>query len=553
MLKKSFLIFILYFPILTVILPEELQFNRLLNFGTIVYGQNFPSVSSQNEELFSNFRQLSMQQLFDTACYYDDFRNSYDTAIVCYNLIINTPEKSRDLEQQTIVIDALNRTAIIYAYLCDYRNAYKYFIDALLLCEKYNVTSPLLKIYNNIGNIFASFEKYDIAKSYFNKALNSSEDTASFDRAFSNLGLIELKNGNIDSAFYFLNKSLQLSKQYNPKELSGKLASIALIYRKTKQYDSAYYYYQLSLEDARKNNQLKTEAHTLSGLSQLFFELNKPDSVLVYVNLSNTIATEKKFLTTIAGNYLILSKIEESKGNVKKAFEHFKKHANLRDSVLNTSIFGDINQLQHLYEISKTNQQIEQLIIEQQIKERTQKMIQIFILAAFLSACIVSLVFIFQNKKLKNAYKVLFEKNIEIVKFLENSSKNEQKKNKISDVSNGQGELLDKILTVMNDTAVICNPAFSINNLAALVQYNHRYVSEVINNGLNKNFRSLLNSYRIQEAQRLFSEPETANYTIEYIALQVGFKSRSAFRDAFKEITGVTPAYYLKRIEGLRE
>ena len=35
------------------------------------------------------------------------------------------------------------------------------------------------------------------------------------------------------------------------------------------------------------------------------------------------------------------------------------------------------------------------------------------------------------------------------------------------------------------------------------------------------------------------------NLTIEYVSNQVGFNSRSSFREAFKDITGITPTNYL--------
>jgi len=85
--------------------------------------------------------------------------------------------------------------------------------------------------------------------------------------------------------------------------------------------------------------------------------------------------------------------------------------------------------------------------------------------------------------------------------------------------------------------------------LAELVQSNQNYVSLAINNALKKNFRSFLNSYRIREAQRLFSEPDAAKYTIDVVAFMVGFKSRNAFHDAFKEITGVSPKFYFKSVQ----
>jgi len=202
-----------------------------------------------------------------------------------------------------------------------------------------------------------------------------------------------------------------------------------------------------------------------------------------------------------------------------------------------------------MYEVSKTNQQIEQLYVEQQIKERTiyyQTVIQIFSLVVLLLVSGVLLSVFLQKRKLNTAYKALFEKNLEIINLQEKSSEKYKQNTLTYDMQN---ELLDRILTLMEDASVICDPKFSVDKLADLVQSNQTYVSRVINNALKKNFRSFLNSYRIREAQRLFSEPEAAKYTIEAVALRVGFNSRNAFHDVFKEITGVSPSFYLKSVQ----
>jgi AraC-like DNA-binding protein len=266
--------------------------------------------------------------------------------------------------------------------------------------------------------------------------------------------------------------------------------------------------------------------------------------------LSSTIAKKSNFLNILAKNYLTLSKIEESKGHIQNAFEYYKKYANLKDSIFNTKNFGDINQLQRLYEVSKTNQQIEQLAIEQQIKEHTihyQKVIQFITLSVLLLAIIILLYIAFQKRMLNTAYKTLFKKNLEIIDLL-NSVENQPKKYEKSTLTdNLQNELLKRILTIMEDTSIICDTEFTMDRLSELAQSNPTYVSQVINSTLQKNFRSLLNSYRIREAQRLFSESE-AIYTIEFVAAQVGFKSQNAFRKAFKEVTGMNPNFYVKEI-----
>jgi AraC-like DNA-binding protein len=390
-----------------------------------------------------------------------------------------------------------------------------------------------------------------MAKKYYSKALSFPQDSASVITLLNNLGAVELEVSNLDSAAHFLIKSLRVSERNDYFLISSIVNNIATFYQEKQLYDSAFYYYHLSLGIAIEYDQLEETVENLSNLGKLFFELNKIDSALYYIEWTNTLAKENNFLRFLADNYLILSKIEMAKGHTKYAFEYFKKYADLKDSIFNAEKFGDIHQLQRLYEVSKTNKQIEQLIVEQQIKERTiyyQKVIQFITLGVLLLLGVITLIIFSQKRKLNIAYKALFEKNLKIIDLQKKSPEGHQER-KTTLTDDMQDELMDKILTIMEDTAMICDTTFSINKLAAMVQSNHTYVSQVINNNLKKNFRSFLNSYRIEEAQRLFSEPDAARYTIEAVSHQVGFKSRSAFREAFREITGVSPNFYFKSMQ----
>jgi tetratricopeptide (TPR) repeat protein len=510
-------------------------------------------VSSQNNDIISKFHTLSPQQLLDAANYYYDI-NSTDTALVCFNLLINSSETDADLEHQKRMIEAYNAIGTIYLLLCDYRDAYESFIKALVISEKANDESYKSRIYNNIGNIYSSFNKFDLAETYYLKALQQCQDSIGKIILLNNLGAIELDNGKSDTAFYYLNESLQMSKQHNDIYSYSTLNNLGLYYQKEKQFSAALSYFRLSLEKAKMNHKILKEAEVLSNLGTLFFEINKMDSALFYIDLSNVIAEKNSFFKISAENYLTLSKIEKSKGRNKDALVFFEKHANLKDSIFNVEKFGEINQLQRLYEISKTNQQIEQLVIEKKIKSRTiyyQKIIWIITLCILLLVSLGLLFIYIQKRNLSTAYQTLFEKNLEIMDLKKDhsSEKDSEKYKKNMPDNDGQNELLDKIFAIMEDIPVICDPKFSIDKLATLVESNNTYVSQVINNILKKNFRSLLNSYRIQEAQRFFSAPDIAKYTIEAVALNVGFRSRSAFRDAFKEITGVSPNLYIKLMQ----
>ncbi|MDR2928194.1 MAG: AraC family transcriptional regulator [Cytophagaceae bacterium] len=521
----------------------------LLVIGAVGYGEHSVPVLFSNNDILLKYSRLSLQQLLDTAEYYYQ-KNANDTALICLNLVMTASIKGKNTEQQKLIIEAHNKSAVIYYWMCDYRKSYELLIRALDLCEKLRYDSYKFKIHANIGNIYYRFNKYDMAKQYYSNALKLCNDSTGAVLILNNLGASELESGNMNSARYYLDQSMQISKRYHNIHLHTILNTTASMFQNGKLYDSAFHYFRLALNEAGKNRKIEFEAENLSGLGKLFFEINQTDSALHYTHASNTIAKANDFIDIMTGNYLLLSKIEESRGDYKNALEHFKMYAGLQDSVLDVKVFSDINQLQRLYEVSKTNEEIEKLTIEQQIKEQTihyQKIIQHITWGVLLLVSAVLLFVFFQKRKLNKAYKVLFEKNMMIIDFQKNSSEAlPEKQNKITLTDQKQNELLNKIVAVMEEVTIICDPEFSINKLVVLVNSNYKYVSQVINAALNKNFRSILNSYRIEEAQRLLSVPDSAKYTIETIAHQVGFKSRSAFSDAFKEVTGVSPAFYLK-------
>jgi AraC-like DNA-binding protein len=519
----------------------------LLLSANIGYAQS-PNAPANND-LISKYKHLTTSQLLDTANYYHA-KGSADTALVCFSLIINSTVVDMSIEHQQRIVEACATSGLIYYFMCDYHTAYQLFIKGLLLCEKFDIQGfSRHRILTNLGNIYARFDRFDIAKQYYLKALQACSDSTYIVVILSNLGATELADNNLDSALSHFNTLLPLIERHNNIFLCQMLNNMALIYKQRAIYDSAYYYYQQAFNEAKKNNQMESEAMCLSDLGTLFFEMNKTDSALHYIKMSNKIAAEHHFLGIMSANYLKLSKIEEKRGNIKDAFKYFKEYANLNDSVYSTKIFGDINQMQRLYEVSKANQQIERLVIEQQIKERIihYRTLVLFIALGILLFVSAILLFVFvQKRRLNTAYKVLFEKNMEIISLQKQSQEKYKKSTLTYDM---QQELLNKIYAVMEDSVTVCDNEFTVDKLAKSVNSNRSYVSSAINDVLKTNFNAFVNKYRIQEAQRLLSDHETEKYTIEFIASKVGFKSQTTFREAFKENTGVSPGFYLKSLK----
>jgi AraC-like DNA-binding protein len=463
--------------------------------------------------------------------------------------------------------------------------AQHYYLKALLICEKIDQPDYLSAIYMNIGSIYHYLNQNETAREYYIKSYEICQDTTSMILLLNNLGATELVSGKIESALEHINFALEVSKRHENAYLYSLLNNLASCYEHDKKYDSAFYYYRLALHHSRISQAIKSEATNLTALGKLFFEVKKIDSAQHYVHLSNKIASENRFLNILADNYLILSDIEKFKGRSDNALKFYEKYAELKDSINSAEVYGTIDRMQRQYEVSKTNQRIEELVIDAQVKENTiyyQGIIQFIIsIALLLLGGILALV-LTQNKQLKKSYKILVDKHIEVFALDDELQKikhpeihhpepqnlktlkpqtnyhittreirnDEVEKDSSCALSEDeQNELLKRILEEMDNTPVICHQDYSINKLADNLNSNQKYISYVINRALNKNFRSFLNSYRIKEAQRLIMELDFDKFTVNSVANNVGFKSYSGFYYAFKEITGVTPNFYFNSVQ----
>lgn len=83
---------------------------------------------------------------------------------------------------------------------------------------------------------------------------------------------------------------------------------------------------------------------------------------------------------------------------------------------------------------------------------------------------------------------------------------------------------------------------FRIGDVAEALSLTVHQVSEVVNTGMGKSFRSYVNGLRVAAAQEYIrAEPERGFLSI---AMASGFNSKSAFNRAFRQVTGVTPTVF---------
>ena len=114
-----------------------------------------------------------------------------------------------------------------------------------------------------------------------------------------------------------------------------------------------------------------------------------------------------------------------------------------------------------------------------------------------------------------------------------------------------RNRLLNSITTILEDVSVISNSNFNLSMLAEKAGSNTKYVSSIINDVYGKNFKTVLNEYRIREAcRRLTDKDHYGNMTIQAIYEELGYNSAASFIQAFKKVNGMTPSVYQKLKSG---
>ena len=123
------------------------------------------------------------------------------------NFIISMELRQSNNIDDQLIVNKLN-IALCYRKLSKFNKALEYFLDLIIDCDSCN-NENLAKIYLGIGNTYLDLKEYSKAKENIIKILGMNiEEEALFTDAYSSLAEIYEKIGVLDSARYYLEKSL---------------------------------------------------------------------------------------------------------------------------------------------------------------------------------------------------------------------------------------------------------------------------------------------------------------------------------------------------------
>ncbi len=104
-----------------------------------------------------------------------------------------------------------------------------------------------------------------------------------------------------------------------------------------------------------------------------------------------------------------------------------------------------------------------------------------------------------------------------------------------------------KLLSYMEKQQPYLQKSLTLKMLAKELEIPTNHLSQLLNEQLKQNFFDFINHYRIVAARKKLVDISSAHYTIESIAQDVGFRSRSTFYDVFRKQVGMTPSEYRRQ------
>lgn len=466
-----------------------------------------------------------------------------------------------------------------------YPEALDYYTQGLDRAKSEGEDSIYYACTGNIGNIYAVMEDYRHALHYYLKGYQASADRGDKEMQWSfatNIVVVYCHMGKVDDARVFFKQQMNIGSADVTRNKYHSLSNQAQIAIADGDYKMGEYYIKEAIEYATAKG-LPVQYKVSPYMSLADMKLDHGDiraAFDIYRQCADSLMGRRD-LPMLVGIYKKMYQASMAMGDTAGADMYRHKYLSLSDSVFNTSQFNIAAGKLFEYENSETQKRVDNLVY----RNRAQLIViaVFFVLVAALALLYVTLRR--KNRMLLDARQTLMRKNEELTagdrrqkKLLEQyvaalndlrskpgkqaedllvpdvtqqADDNLKKQQGISLGEEQRNRLLNSITSVLENVEVIARSDFNLNMLADMVGTNTKYVSWVINDTYGKNFKTLLNEYRIREACRRMADREHyANVTIQTIYEELGYSSAAGFINAFRNVNGMTPSAYLKLVSG---
>lgn len=491
-----------------------------------------------------------------------------DSAMVCYSIVANRVQNNNlESKDKYQIARALNNLGYIYAtYYYDFQKAYENLNKSMELSKLYGFDNNLAYSYLNMASIFdsrnrlfandaLSTEALDNTKLAFDFAVKAKEWNVAVTSIYNMLEMIHNKaDFELITPDLTRFKNLQLTDSVEMWQCTRMFCKATEAFQ-AGQYQQALNYYEKMLGEAQEimTNRQQCIIKAMQQKAAVLAVMRHYEEAISCLREVEHIALDNGMQSELIDNYRAMAKVYDAMGNRQMAEQLDYKFLKARDEFIQKSHAEMVEKSRFLDEMRRVNDQVAQI---QAKHERAHQLLLMMTLIAVI-ILIAMVLLVRSNIKQRNYIRHLYEKNVQLLDVKVTAEqpashsidKQEDSAPKYQSQLDQESKdrLFERIKDVMNDIAIICKPDFSLQQLAIQVGSNYKYVSQVVNESYGKSFKQVLNEQRVREACRILNDPnQSAHLTIEAIAANLGFNSRSNFTVTFKRITGISPSDFMK-------
>ena len=353
----------------------------------------------------------------------------------------------------------------IYANINDKTNALDNYKRSLTIRKALNDKAGEVEVLERIANLNYVQKDYDLAINYL---LKSKDANAKNDKELANvynkLGLAYQGKGDYDIAISFFEKAIKISDKLNDKQnKSIYINNEGNAFYDNDQLSSALDQYQKSLSLKRELNYQEGLAITLHNIGNVYYKQNSAKNAINYYSQSNQIAQRINLTEIIIENHFGLMQAYRDQRKFNLALVHLKKYIELKAPYL-VGVRTQISQQTNKYEFSEKDisslrkrirkqELFSMLENEKRMKEiqllenqqKVQKLIKYSIVGTSVGIGVLLLLLLSRYRTKRKNYKILELKNIEIMQ------KNEEIISQKSSLERLNG-LLSKLSIVASET-----------------------------------------------------------------------------------------------------
>lgn len=407
------------------------------------------------------------------------------------------------------------------------------FENGITLLKKELKTSPHLKLgkgEKKIMNQKLFADKYNIIGEAYQQYYIHSKKTVFLDSA-NHYFNVAAKMMLQDNFYPEYTKALLCMREAKSAALAGNYTKSLSLYRQGRKYP---------IENIRTIQLFDL------GMSDCFHHLKKVDSALFYSKkyvASYQITKVSKENLLMA--YNIMTQCYSEKNDNKNAYRYAQKSLELIQSI--EGIKNKSLNFLHNYDLKLIKEESNKIIA-------SKNYFKIFLFGILLILAGVVYSFYYY-------YKIQKEKHYRFVKIIQNLRESKTIANKRLEIDKTEiqpkqaidDELIEKIasgLKKIEQKEIFLDPNFKLAFVAKKLNTNTAYLSQYFNQVMQKTFSEYMQELRIQYIlQKLIDTPQYRKYTLQAIAEEIGYKDANTFVRVFKKQTGLSPNYYIEKLE----